>query len=61
MNNDNLEKLGQAIDKLENLSYSIQLVMPDAFHVVQMKKELPKLVQELKEGFIEATGENPWE
>lgn len=57
----NNEKLGEAIDQLESLSYSIQLAVPDAMHVEQMRKELPKLVEELKAGFVEAMGENPWE
>lgn len=55
------EKLGQAIDSVENLMYALQLNMPAQFHVEQMKNQLPDLVAKLKEGFIEATGENPWE
>lgn len=55
------EKLGQAIDRLENLSYSITLNLPDKVHVEQMQKLIPEIVQELKDGFIETTGQNPWE
>lgn len=54
------EKLGQAIDSVENLFYALQLNMPAQFQVEQMKNQLPDLIKRLKEGFIESTGENPW-
>lgn len=58
---DAKEKLGKAIDSVENLMYALQLNMPAEFHVKQLKAALPDLVKTLKEGFVEATGENPWE
>lgn len=54
------EKLGQAIDRLENLQFALDMPLPAEMHVEQLKKILPELVSELKEGFQEATGENPW-
>lgn len=55
------EKLGQAIDKVESLACGLNLPISAEMHLEQLKKALPKLVDELKEGFIEITGENPWE
>lgn len=55
------EKLGQAIDRVENLMTALQMPLPDGMHVQVLRSTLPEIVQELKEGFVEAAGENPWE
>ena len=55
------EKLGQAIDRVENMSYALHLNLPAEMHIEQFRKTLPEIIKELKEGFVEATGENPWE
>ena len=55
------EKLGTAIDEVENLVYALKLKMPAEFHISMLEETLPKLVEKLKDGFVEATGENPWE
>jgi hypothetical protein len=55
------EKLGQAIDRLDSLSHALGLAMPAEFHLKQFREIIPELVKELKGGFVEATGENPWE
>lgn len=47
--NDNYEKLGTLIDDIESLSFALQLNMPAEFHVRQLKKALPKKVQEMKD------------
>jgi len=57
---DNFEKLGQLIDSIENLAHGLNIPMPSDFHVSQLKKLLPKKVEELKAVFVEITGENPW-
>ncbi len=57
---DKYETLGQLIDDLDDLTYALNIPMSDEFHVKQLKKILPKKVQDLKEVFIEITGENPW-
>lgn len=57
----NTEPLGQAIDRVDNLSHALNLPLPDKMHIEQIRKLLPEIVEELKNGFIEATGENPWE
>jgi hypothetical protein len=58
---DAKEILGQAIDRLDNLTHGLQLPMSDTFHIVQLKSILPEVVRELKQGFVAVTGENPWE
>jgi hypothetical protein len=55
------ENLGLAIDRIDNIANGLKLPLPDAMHLQQLKILLPEIVQELKLGFIEATGENPWE
>lgn len=58
---DKLEKLGLAIDRIENLAFALKMALPAQMHVEQLRNSLPEVVEELKEGFVEATGENPWE
>ena len=55
------EKLGQAIDRVDNLAAGLEIPLPASMHVEQLKILLPEIVAELKAGFVEATGENPWE
>ncbi len=58
---EKFEKLGQLIDSIDNLAHGLNLPFPDEFHVRQMKSLLPERVRELKDMFIDITGENPWE
>ena len=58
---DPFEKLGTLIDDIESLSFGLQLNMSAEFHVEQLKKILPTKVEELKETYVEITGDNPWE
>jgi hypothetical protein len=50
-----------AIDRVDNLIGSLELPIPPSMHVEQLKKILPEVVAELKDGFVGVTGENPWE
>lgn len=61
MTEEQKERWGQLIDKIENLQYALQMKIPDAMHIKQFRKEIPDLVKESKDIFIEITGENPWE
>ena len=54
------EKLGQAIDRVDNLAHALSLRIPDRMHVDALKGSLPEVVKELKKAFAEVTGENPW-
>lgn len=58
---DKLEKLGLLIDSLDNLAHALKLALPPQVHVEQIGVALPEKVKELKEVFVEITGENPWD
>jgi hypothetical protein len=55
------EKLGLAIDRVDSIAYALWLPLKSEMHVEQLRALLPEVVKELKAGFVEATGENPWE
>lgn len=57
---DEMDELGQAIDRVDNLSHALMLPMPASFHVEQIKSILPEVIAELKDAFVKVTGENPW-
>lgn len=58
---DKFEKLGLLIDSLDNLAHALKLPLTPQLHVEQMGIHLPEKVKELKEIYVEITGENPWE
>jgi hypothetical protein len=58
--NDQQENLGQAIDRVQNLAFSLNLPYEAKLHHEAMIQSLPEVVKELKEAFVELTGENPW-
>jgi hypothetical protein len=60
MSEEAKEKLGQAIDRVDNLASALEIPMPANFHVESLKTLLPETVKELKEAYAEVTGENPW-
>lgn len=55
------EDLGRAIDRLDALSHSLALPLPESIHVNCLRGQIPDVVRELKAAFVGATGENPWE
>lgn len=61
MTEEQKEKFGLLIDEVDNLSHALNIPMPPSFHVERLKETLPEKVEELKQIFIEVTGENPWE
>lgn len=58
---DKFEKLGQLIDSIDSLAHGLKLSVNPQFHINQLLTILPEKVEELKEVFVEITGENPWE
>lgn len=58
---DNFEELGQLIDEMDTLTYSLQLPLSADIHVQMIKEILPEKVKRFKEVFIKISGENPWE
>lgn len=57
---DKFEKLGQLIDSIDSLVHGMNTPMPSDFHMKMLKKLLPEKVKQLKESFVEITGEDPW-
>jgi hypothetical protein len=57
---ENMERLGMAADTLDNLLHALNLPLPPAMHVAQLKAALPDLVKALREVYVAETGDNPW-
>jgi septation ring formation regulator EzrA len=60
MNEEQQDQLGLIIDEIENLACALEIPLPAAMHVEELKKLLPDKVAKLKEFFVATTGENPW-
>lgn len=58
---DYKEKLGLAIDRLENCACALAIPMSNDIHVDALKGSLPEIVKELKEAYVGLTNENPWD
>lgn len=58
---DKYERLGKLIDRLDSLAHALKMPLPAEMHVEGLKKPLPEIVAELKESFVEITGDNPWQ
>jgi hypothetical protein len=58
---DKFEALGQLIDSLDNLAYALNIPLPPQMHVERLGISLPEKVRQLKEVFVEITGNNPWD
>ena len=58
---DKFETLGQLIDSLDNLAHALKMPLPIHMHIEQLSVALPEKVKQLKEVFVEITGENPWD
>lgn len=60
IDDDQLDELGQIADEIDNLIGAMELPMPAAFHVEQLKKLLPKVSARIKSLYV-AFGGDPWE
>ena len=61
MTDDQINKLGEAIDRVDNCAHGLQIPFDNAIHVNNLRELLPEIVVELKAAFVEVTGQNPWE
>lgn len=57
---DEHEQLGKRIDQLENYLFAMDIPLPAAMHVDQLKIGLSEVVPSLKECYMDLFGENPW-
>lgn len=55
-----IDDLGTLADDLENARAAMNLPMPAAFHVEQLKVILPQCAERLRKAYIAVTGDNPW-
>lgn len=60
MTDDQLEELGQFADEIDNLCGAMELPMPPAFHVEQLKKLLPRIATKIKVMVVAIGGDDPW-
>jgi len=59
---EKIDKLGQLIDRLDNLAIGLTTTpMSAEIHLDLLKIVLPERVREMKEVFVEVFGYNPWE
>lgn len=56
----NAESLGELSDRVDNLIGALQLPMPPQFHVDRLKAALPEIRNDMREIYLNETGENPW-
>lgn len=65
MTENDLEALGQIVDRLDAVTYSVKLPVPAEMHVKGLLGTIESVRDELKELVItrikEAGGSNPWE
>jgi len=55
------ERLGVAIDTVDNLAHALGIPMSAEIHVGALRRTLPEAVDALKWAFVAVVGENPWE
>jgi hypothetical protein len=53
------EELAKAIERLENLIYGMRVLDTDV-NAKAVQGNLIEIYNQLKEGYIKLTGENPW-
>ena len=55
------EKIGQLADRVDNLFHALQLPLPPALHVQQLRVALPQIRDALRLIYTAQMGEDPWE
>lgn len=60
MSAKNIEQVAEVAETLDNLLGTMQLPMPPAFHLEQLKVQLPELREKLRAVYVAETGENLW-
>lgn len=57
---DNVERIGQLADQVDNLIAATEIPMPPAFHLNNLVVELKKISAELKAIYRSVDGNDPW-
>lgn len=55
-----LERLGQLVERVDNLVHAGKIPMPDKLRVTALTEALPGLHSDLKALYVEIAGEDPW-
>lgn len=57
---DNLNKIEEGIERLLNLTAGLDIPLPAEIHLEQLRQLLPEITGQLREGLVEAGGEDLW-
>jgi hypothetical protein len=57
---EQLEKLGKLVDRIDNLVHARKLQVSDGIHLRALGEALPDLHSELKTLYVEIAGDDPW-
>lgn len=49
MNEEQKEKIGEVVDRLENLIAALSMPIPDSIHVECLRESLPEVKEQLQE------------
>ena len=60
ISDEQIEELGQIADEIDNLCGAMELPMPAAFHIEQLKKLLPEISIRIKSLVVAVGGGDPW-
>ena len=58
---EQLEKLGKLIDRIDNVTHAGMIPMPDKLRLQAIGEFLPELHSELKSLYVEIAGDDPWD
>jgi hypothetical protein len=54
------EQIGRLADRVDNLAHALQLPLPAAMHVEQLRAALPEIRDALRLIYTAETGDDPW-
>lgn len=58
---EGIEKIGEIVDRLDNLIHALQMPIPEHIHIGCLKSSLPHIMAELKAIYISETGIDHWD
>ena len=62
MKDENAERLGQAFDRLDALSYGLSAMtgLDPKIHVEGLRGALPEIRDEIRSVYVDEVGDDPW-
>lgn len=60
METENLDKIAEYAESMENIIYSLNLPIPPQVHISMLQQHLREWSEGLKQVYVEESGENPW-